>query len=92
LLELLAEMPERFGVRLHAYVLMDNHFHLLIETAEASSSRLMVLLARVGIQQVGWTVPQSPRGLFVCGPSDERLLAINTRCCQPLLCESAHHV
>ena len=40
-LELLAEMPERFGVRLHAYVLMDNHFHLLIETPEANLSRAM---------------------------------------------------
>ncbi len=34
-------MPERFGVRLHAYVLMDNHFHLLIETPEANLSRSM---------------------------------------------------
>jgi len=40
-LELLSEMPERFGSRLHAYVLMDNHFHLLIETPEANLSRSM---------------------------------------------------
>ena len=26
-LELLAELPARFGTRLHAYVLMPNHFH-----------------------------------------------------------------
>ena len=26
-LELLSEMPERFGVALHAYALMDNHYH-----------------------------------------------------------------
>jgi putative transposase len=40
-LELLSQMPERFGVRLHAYGLMDNHFHLLIETPEANLSRSM---------------------------------------------------
>ena len=40
-LELLSEMPERFGSRLHAYVLMDNHFHLMIETPEANLSRSM---------------------------------------------------
>jgi REP element-mobilizing transposase RayT len=41
LLELLGEMTERFGVRVHAYVLMDNHFHLLVETPEANLSRAM---------------------------------------------------
>ncbi|MBV8275156.1 MAG: transposase [Verrucomicrobia bacterium] len=30
--ELLANLPERFGVRLHTYVLMPNHYHLQIET------------------------------------------------------------
>jgi len=30
-LEVLAEMTRRFGVRLHAYVLMDNHYHLLLQ-------------------------------------------------------------
>src|SRR5678809_1245797 len=33
-LELLGEATERFAVRIHAYVLMDNHFHLLVETPE----------------------------------------------------------
>jgi REP element-mobilizing transposase RayT len=28
-LELLSDMPARFGVRLHPYALMNNHFHLL---------------------------------------------------------------
>jgi len=40
-LELLAELPERFGLRIHGYVLMDNHFHLLVETPEANLSRAM---------------------------------------------------
>ena len=39
--ELLAELPERFGTRLHAWVLMDNHYHLLIETPEANLSRCL---------------------------------------------------
>jgi len=41
LLELLGELTERFGLRVHAYVLMGNHFHLLVETPEANLSRAM---------------------------------------------------
>jgi putative transposase len=37
--ELLAEMVFRFRVRLHAYVLMENHYHLLLELTEANLSR-----------------------------------------------------
>ena len=40
-LELLAESTERFGLRVHAYVLMDNHYHVLVETPEANLSRAM---------------------------------------------------
>ncbi len=40
-LELLSELEERFGARIHAYVLMDNHYHLLVETPEANLSRAM---------------------------------------------------
>jgi len=40
-LKLLSDLGERFGVRVHAYVLMDNHFHLLLETPEANLSRAM---------------------------------------------------
>ena len=38
---LLAMMVERYCVVLHAYVLMDNHYHLLIETPEANASRAL---------------------------------------------------
>ncbi len=38
-LELLSRWPERFGVKLHAYVLMPNHYHLLLETPEPNLSR-----------------------------------------------------
>jgi REP-associated tyrosine transposase len=37
---LLAEVVARFGVRLHAFVLMDNHYHLLVELTEPNLSRL----------------------------------------------------
>src|SRR5690242_2310196 len=40
-LELLTEMIERYAVQLHAYVLMDNHYHLLLQTLEANLSQAM---------------------------------------------------
>jgi REP element-mobilizing transposase RayT len=40
-LELLGELGRRFGARVHAYVLMDNHYHLLLETPEPNLSRAM---------------------------------------------------
>ena len=39
-LELLAELPERFGSLLYAYVLMVNHYHLVLETPEPNLSRV----------------------------------------------------
>ena len=38
-LELLGERPGRFRLRLHAFVLMDNHYHLLIELGQPNLSR-----------------------------------------------------
>src|SRR5206468_9907300 len=37
--QLLAEMVDSFHVRLHGYVLMDNHYHLILELREANLSR-----------------------------------------------------
>jgi putative transposase len=37
----LAEMVERFGVRLHAYCWMPNHYHLVLGTPRANLSRAM---------------------------------------------------
>ena len=34
LLETLAEMCARTGIRIHSYVLMSNHYHMLMETPE----------------------------------------------------------
>ena len=38
-LQLLEEMSERHTVEVHAYVLMDNHYHLLVRTPMANLSR-----------------------------------------------------
>lgn len=38
-LEVLAEMVQRFRLRLHCFVLMDNHYHLLLELTEPNLSR-----------------------------------------------------
>ncbi|NWG04706.1 MAG: transposase [Syntrophaceae bacterium] len=38
-LEILGKMVERFNLEIHAYVLMKNHYHLLIRTREANLSR-----------------------------------------------------
>lgn len=40
-LELLEEMTASYGVRIHAYVLMSNHYHLLLQTPRANLSRAM---------------------------------------------------
>jgi REP element-mobilizing transposase RayT len=39
--ERLGEMVSRYGVKVHAYVLMDNHYHLLLQTPEANASRAL---------------------------------------------------
>gem|GEM_PF-73952 len=38
-LSLLKEMISMFGLKLHSYVMMDNHYHLLVELGEANLSR-----------------------------------------------------
>src|SRR5436309_3424459 len=40
-LELLEELVHRFRVQVHAYAMMSNHYHLLIETPEANLSKAM---------------------------------------------------
>jgi REP element-mobilizing transposase RayT len=35
-LDLLAEVAERYGWHVHAYCLMDNHYHLVVQTPEAN--------------------------------------------------------
>ncbi|MEL6893584.1 MAG: transposase, partial [Actinomycetota bacterium] len=40
-LRLVGEMKERHGVEVHCFVLMDNHFHLLVRSADAQLSTAM---------------------------------------------------
>jgi len=40
-IDLISEFDERFGLEVHAYCLMGNHFHLLVRSREASLSRAM---------------------------------------------------
>ena len=40
-LEILRRTKERYGYLLHAYALMDNHYHLMIETPKANISQTM---------------------------------------------------
>ena len=43
-LELVGELPERYGIAVHAYTLMPNHFHLLLESRSAKISVAMAYL------------------------------------------------
>lgn len=40
-LDLLGDMSDRFGVEVHAYVLMGNHYHLILRTPGANASQAM---------------------------------------------------
>ncbi len=40
-LEILSRTKERYGFLLHAYALMDNHYHLRMETPKANLSQIM---------------------------------------------------
>lgn len=40
-LELLARFVEQYGVRVHAYALMDTHYHMLVQTPEANLSQAL---------------------------------------------------
>jgi REP element-mobilizing transposase RayT len=40
-LRILSRTKERYGFLLHAYALMDNHYHLLMETPKANLSQIM---------------------------------------------------
>ena len=50
-LELLAETLQSYQVTLHGYVLMSNHFHLVVQTARANLSEFM---RRFNICYTGW--------------------------------------
>jgi putative transposase len=53
-LSTLAEVCERTGWRVHAFVLMSNHYHLMIETPQAN------LVAGMRWFQTTWTMAVQP--------------------------------
>jgi putative transposase len=50
-LERLEAMVGRFGIVLHAYVMMDNHYHVIVECPEANLSRSIQWL---NVSYVAW--------------------------------------
>ena len=52
--DLLGELDERFGLEVHAYVLMRNHYHLLVRSAEGQLSRAMRHLNGCYTQRHNW--------------------------------------
>lgn len=62
-LKLLADATKRFDAVIHAYCLMTNHYHLLIETPQANLSRIMRHINGVYTQKYNW-LNQSDGSLF----------------------------
>jgi REP element-mobilizing transposase RayT len=60
-LSLLAELPARFGVRVLAFAIMPNHYHLLLECPEGNLSQAMKYLGAEFTQRLnrmnGWDGP-----------------------------------
>lgn len=52
LLAIIAEVATLYGVSVHAYVLMDNHFHLLV--TPPTSDALSRMMQALGRRYVGW--------------------------------------
>ncbi|MFN3218508.1 MAG: transposase [Acidimicrobiales bacterium] len=52
--DLLGDLDERFGLEVHAYVLMANHYHLLVRSAEGRLSRAMRHLNGCYTQRHNW--------------------------------------
>jgi hypothetical protein len=52
-LQLLERQSDRFRLRLQAYVLMDNHCHLLLETVESNLSRAYAGLGALRVEAEG---------------------------------------
>jgi REP element-mobilizing transposase RayT len=60
-LDLLAPLPERFGVDVHAYALMPNHYHLLVTSRSGRLDRAMRFVGaeftRLTNARMGWDGP-----------------------------------
>jgi putative transposase len=62
-LELLATVVAAFRWRLHAFVLMSNHFHLLVETVEPTLSRGMQKLTGDYAEYFNWRHDRGSPGI-----------------------------
>ncbi|WP_415894464.1 transposase [Neptuniibacter sp. PT8_73] len=65
-LSLLTDVCVRFNWACHAYCLMDNHYHLLIETGDANLSKGMRQLNGVYTQYFNRTQGTQGSGLALC--------------------------
>lgn len=63
-LDLLASLPTRFGVHIHGYALMPNHFHLLLESERGELSLAMQHLQAGFTQQFNRLHPRWDGPLF----------------------------
>jgi REP element-mobilizing transposase RayT len=54
-LGLVAELPERFGTEIHAFVLMDNHYHLLVRCRRTELSETLRWLQTAYAIKFNWT-------------------------------------
>lgn len=39
--DFLSELPQRYGILIHGYILMSNHYHLLVETPKGNITKVM---------------------------------------------------
>ena len=58
-LGLVSELPERFGLEVHAYVLMSNHYHLLVRTPQGNLSHAIRWLNVTYSVRFNWAHRQS---------------------------------
>lgn len=81
-LSVLSEAVERFGIKLHAYCLMTNHYHLLISTPDGNLQRAMRHIGGVYTQRYN-KLQQTDGSLFkgryksILIDSDEYLLHVS---------------
>jgi len=53
-LYLIGELSERFDIDIYAYVLMENHYHLLVETQQANLKKAMHWFGTTYTQKYNW--------------------------------------
>ena len=74
--ELLCRMCNRFDIELYCYVLMSNHFHLLVKTPRGNLSKSMQWLY-AAIDETGWyTNAEIGLGLGLSGSAVSRRAAV----------------